>query len=277
MSGLVSVVIPNYNYGRYLKKAIQSVLDQDYPDIEIIVVDDGSTDDSISVLREFKNKIRIVETPNFGAPTARNFGVLASTGTYLAYLDSDDYWLSNKISSQVARLIESGDDLVYCQIQIIDEGNETLSITAEQHEGDFISRFIDNPTSTPFPPTAVLMTRALAARVGIWDTTLKSPAEDFDYFRRCAQYTKFSVVTEALAVHLEHPGSLTTMSLKRYFLDNRLALVKLFTDNYPKLSFYARRKSWIKLHFRYSKSFLRFRQIKMFLRCFLAFISPIQY
>jgi hypothetical protein len=121
------------------------------------------------------------------------------------------------------------------------------------------------------------MTRALAARVGIWDTTLKSPAEDFDYFRRCAQYTKFSVVAEALAVHLEHPGSLTTMSLKKYFLDNRLALVKLFTDNYPKLSFYARRKSWMKLHFRFLKSFLVSRQIKMIFKCVVALVSPIQY
>ena len=277
MSDLVSVIIPNYNYGRYLIKAIQSVLDQDYPSIEIIVVDDGSTDDSISILRQFNNKIKIIETQNFGAPTARNFGVLASTGTHLAYLDADDYWLPNKISSQMARMAESGDHLVYCLIKIINEENEILSITDERYEGDFVSRYINNPTSTPFPPSAVLMTKALAARVGIWDTTLKSPAEDFDYFRRCAEYTRFSVVTKALAVHLEHPGSLTTMSLKKYFIDNRLALVKLFVDKYPKLSFYARRKSWIKLHFRFSKSFLRSRQIKMFFLCFLAFISPIQY
>ena len=85
---LVSVIIPNYNYAEYLQESIDSVLNQDYPAIEIIVVDDGSTDNSSCILESYGSKIKVVQISNSGAPTARNFGLMNAHGSYIAYLDS---------------------------------------------------------------------------------------------------------------------------------------------------------------------------------------------
>ena len=83
---LVSVIIPNYNYAEYLRESIDSVLNQDYQEIEVIVVDDGSTDESLEILRSYGSQIKVIEIANSGAPTARNFGLMIAQGGYIAYL-----------------------------------------------------------------------------------------------------------------------------------------------------------------------------------------------
>ncbi len=96
----VSVVIDNYNYGRFLPQCIQSALAQDYPQdrFEIILVDDGSTDDSLAVAARFGNRIRIIRQPNSGQPAAFNAGIAAARGGVVMFLDADDYWDRRKIS-----------------------------------------------------------------------------------------------------------------------------------------------------------------------------------
>ena len=270
---LVSVIIPNYNYAEYLQESIDSVLNQDYPAIEIIVVDDGSTDNSSCILESYGSKIKVLQISNSGAPTARNFGLMNAHGSYIAYLDSDDFWISTKITTQVKRIKETKTDLVYCQMAILETKSNFRTVSNESREGNFRHEFLRNPTKTPFPPSTVLMTRNLVARVGMWDTKFKSPAEDFDYFRRCAKFTDFSIADGVLVVHRNHAKSLTSSSLLKYYLDNRLGLIKLFADEYPDLSFLARRVSWIKLNLSYAKSFLKafnfIEGVKCILICFL--------
>jgi teichuronic acid biosynthesis glycosyltransferase TuaG len=273
---LVSVVIPNYNYAQYLHQAIDSVLNQDYEPIEVIVVDDGSTDQSREILRSYGTRIKVIEITNSGAPTARNYGLMETRGNYIAYLDSDDYWMTNKISTQIQRLLETGTELVYCEMKVLDMESHRSIISTENREGSFKNEFLRHPGRTPFPPSAVLMTRELVSRVGIWDTTFQSPAEDFDYFRRCAKYTNFSVVGEVLVVHRNHSNSLTSQSLKKYYADNCLSLVKLFADEYPRLSFFERRISWMKLNFSFAKEFLKSRDFIMALGCLLECLLPVK-
>jgi len=98
----VSVIIPTYNRGRYVTKAIDSVLAQTYKDYEIIVVDDGSTDNTRDILASYRDKIRCIYQENMGASAARNTGIRASTGEWIAFLDSDDEWLPDKLSIQMA-------------------------------------------------------------------------------------------------------------------------------------------------------------------------------
>jgi len=277
MAALVSVIIPNYNYAEFLATAIDSVLKQDYQPIEIIVVDDGSTDGSREILRSYKSRIKTVEIKNSGAPTARNFGFMKAEGSFIAYLDADDFWMPNKISSQLQRLHETNTELVYCRMVVIDSNSMSEVETTENREGRFRNEFLLNPGRTPFPPSTVLMTRDLVAKVGLWDTTFESPAEDFDYFRRCAKYTDFAVVDKALVVHRNHGKSLTSNSLKKYFVDNRLAVVKLFADEYPNLNILQRRTCWIKLNFAFCKSFLKAGHVRMSIKCLFNVITPINF
>ena len=124
---LVSVVIPNYNYGRYLGEAIESVLAQSYPRRELIVVDDGSTDESETVLRRYGQRLRWVRQPHHGVATARNRGVQESRGTLLAFLDSDDVWFPTKLERQVARwLAEPSIGFVHCGAQVIDVNGRSV-------------------------------------------------------------------------------------------------------------------------------------------------------
>ena len=272
---LVSVIIPNYNYAEFLSECIESVLNQDYEQIEVIVVDDGSTDSSREILRSYGDKIKVIEISNSGAPTARNFGLMNAKGGYIAYLDADDCWVRNKISAQIQRLHAMNTDLVYCRMTILDVATNQRTISAESREGSFKEFFINHPGQTPFPPSTVLMTRELVARAGIWDTTLKSPAEDFDYFRRCAKFTEFYLEDNTLVLHRNHSKSLTANSLSRYYADNRLALVKLFADEYSEVNFLIRRKSWIKLNYSFTKSFLKSGYFIAAGRCIFRMFLPI--
>ena len=275
MNRLVSVIIPNFNYGRYISQAINSVLAQDYKEIEIIVVDDGSTDNSVEVLSAFGSRIILVKNSNWGAPIARNFGLMCASGDLIAYLDADDYWLPTKISSQVRLLEETKVELVYCRMTVLNDTTLVTSHAYKPKSGSFKGEFLKNPTSTPFAPSAVLMTRRLVALAGIWDSSMKSPSEDFDYFRRCSKYTHFTASEEALVIHRDHPMSLTSSSLEKYFLDNQLAVRKMFSDEYPEISAYQIRVCWLKFNFSFFKSFLKVKDFNGAIRCFVSCFSPI--
>src|SRR3989441_7830895 len=125
---VVSVVIPVYNGERYLADAIQSVLDQTYQNLEVIVVDDGSRDGSAAVAKRFGEAIRYVHRANGGVCKARNTGIAVARGTYLAFLDQDDLWLPDKLAAQVAYLDSHPEvGAVYCQCQVMEVmGNAEL-------------------------------------------------------------------------------------------------------------------------------------------------------
>lgn len=109
----VSVIIPCYNAARWLREAIDSCLAQTYHDVEIIVVDDGSTDDSLTIIQSYRTQIRYESGSNHGGSHARNRGFAMSRGDYIQFLDADDYLLPEKIERQVRFLEETGADVVY--------------------------------------------------------------------------------------------------------------------------------------------------------------------
>src|SRR5262245_25838031 len=100
-SPLVSVIIPSYNSARFVSQAVRSVLEQTYSPLEIIVVNDGSTDDTVSVLDAYKGDIQIVHQANGGVSKARNRGIREAKGKFIAFLDADDQWLPSKIQKQI--------------------------------------------------------------------------------------------------------------------------------------------------------------------------------
>lgn len=140
---LVSVVIPTYNRAYLVGRAIKSVLAQTLGDFEVIVVDDGSTDNTVEVVQAFQDpQIRLLQLAgNCGASRALNVGIQAAGGEWVAFLDSDDEWLPQKLEMQVARARQAGGDnrvaVVYCQCYIYDESTTRKVLQPSvTHEGD---------------------------------------------------------------------------------------------------------------------------------------------
>ena len=123
----VSVIIPTYNREKLISRAIESVLAQVYPVYEIIVVDDGSTDATKSVLAPFNGKIKYIYQKNAGIAEARNRGIKESSGEYIAFLDSDDYWAPEKLAEQV-KVLDANPQvgIVFAPMPIVNEKGEIL-------------------------------------------------------------------------------------------------------------------------------------------------------
>ena len=271
---LVSVIITNYNYAEFISQAVESVLQQEYKNIEIIIVDDGSTDNSLEVLSKFGNSIKVIKKKNGGVSSARNLGTKYSSGEYIAFLDADDYWDPRKLAKQVCKIEDSNSDLVYCTLRIVNLGKND-SFTKEIREGDFLPIFAGNPGKTPFPPSSVLMTRSLVQKVGEWQETLFNAAEDFDFFRRCSIHTKFFCVEEALVIHREHERSLTSGSLDRYYFNNALAMISMFHDERMKMGLIKKSFSNLKFQVLFIKTFLKQKRYVNALEAFLSIFKPL--
>jgi glycosyltransferase involved in cell wall biosynthesis len=253
---LISIVITNYNYANFIGEAIRSAIDQDYFNKEIIVVDDGSTDNSIEVIGRYIDHIGLIQQKNGGVSSARNAGVAKSIGEYVAFLDADDYWMTTKISEQYESLVNSEADLSYCKMQIVKpDGSYTLS--EECRQGNFEKMFPSFPGQTPFPPSSVLVARNLITSVGDWDTELLNSAEDFDYFRRCSLKSKFVFVDNILVVHREHSKSLTSGPVGKYFKYNLSAMVKMYADSNVKVSYFAKRLGTFRFYLSLAKTYFK--------------------
>ena len=111
---LISIIIPNYNGSRYLESCINSAINQDYENFEIIIIDDGSSDKSAEILRKYESQIQVIYCQHQGAAQSRNEGIQKSSGTFIALLDNDDIWLPNKLSKQMAIMFSDSADFVYC-------------------------------------------------------------------------------------------------------------------------------------------------------------------
>lgn len=254
------MIITNFNYADFVGEAINSVINQDYPTIEIIVVDDGSTDNSHEVISEFGKNIKFISKANGGVSSARNMGMNNARGDFFAFLDADDFWTKDKIRKQVEKILESNNHLVYCKMNSVDSnGNSELS--SEKREGNFKEIFSSNPGKTPFPPSSVLITRHLALQTGFWNIELRNAAEDFDFFRRCSRFSNFSVVDENLLVHREHKNSLTAGPLGKYFRYNVLAMLLMYSDPEFKLNKVRERMYILKFYWSFVKAFVKSRKI----------------
>ncbi len=116
----VSVIIPLYNKGKYVGRALDSVFSQTFKDFEVVVVDDGSEDEGPDIVRRYKDKrLRLIQQDNAGPGVARNRGISETTGHYVAFLDADDEWLPNFLKVTLGHLNEDT-DCVLCTVGFID-------------------------------------------------------------------------------------------------------------------------------------------------------------
>lgn len=205
MTSPVSVVIPTHNYGRFIGAAIESATSQT-PPAEIVVVDDGSTDETAEVVAGFGERVRYVRQENSGVCVARNRGVAESTGDLIAFLDADDTWEPTKLEKQAAKFRDDpAVGLVHCGMREFDsKSGETIGLHLDGGE----ERVADNlllweGPGIVGPGGTVMVSREAFQAVGGFDERMKV-GEDWDFCYRVARKYKVGFVAEPLVNYRSH-------------------------------------------------------------------------
>ncbi|MFO7964141.1 MAG: glycosyltransferase [Desulfobacterales bacterium] len=179
---VVSVVIPTYNRSSMVAEAVTSVLDQDFQDFELIVIDDGSSDDTRDRLAPFKNKITYIYQENRGVSAARNRGIRTASGDLVAFLDSDDIWLPRKLTSQVA-FFDGNPEAYICQTEETWIRNGIRVNPKKRHKKPSGLIFERSLALCLVSPSAVMMRKKLLDIVGAFDEDLPA-CEDYELWLR---------------------------------------------------------------------------------------------
>jgi glycosyltransferase involved in cell wall biosynthesis len=203
--GRVSVVVPCFNGARFIREAIDSALGQTYGDVEIVVADDGSTDESAAIVASYGDRVRGLRQANAGPSAARNLALRAATGEYVALLDADDRYHPQKLERQVAVLRARPDvSAVYCGWRFVDgDGRELPERGWPRVDGDLLQRLV---LGNLFHPVAVVLRREVVDAAGGFDE--RCPVnEDWNLFLRASrQGARWASVDEALCDYRIHPG-----------------------------------------------------------------------
>ena len=228
---LVSVVTASYNMGKYVGLAVESVLAQDYPAIEIIVVDDGSTDDTSVVLSKYceDSRVKLIRQENAGQTVAKNRGVQAAQGEYIAFCDADNLWLPNKLSCQIKFFNDqNGIAVVYGDISLIDaDGNPLPTTQAKRYSGKITGRLlVDNFVTF----NTALVSRSVLEAVGWFDESLRMGI-DYDLWLRISVNHSFHYLAEPLVLYRIWGGQMSNRQEERF--KNCFKLLDNFLKKYP--------------------------------------------
>lgn len=209
---VVSVIMPVFNTSDYLAQAIESVLSQTLADFELVIVDDGSTDDSMAIAARYvrtDRRVRVIRNPNKGLSRARNQGVEAARGDFMAALDSDDVALPDRLSLQVAFLVRHPECVVLGgQVDLVDpEGSPIAPMSVCLHHDDIMTQLLQGRGSAIVQPSAMFRRSAVLAAGG-YDERLDT-AEDLDLYLRLAERGVLANLPHTLLRMRRHPDSLT--------------------------------------------------------------------
>ena len=251
----VSVVVPTYNRAELLKATVRSILDQTLPPFEIIVVDDGSTDNTADVCAEFPPPVRYIRQDNRGVAAARNTALRAARGDWIAFCDSDDLWMPHKLELQLSALDVTGVSWSITDFLIIGPEGEIetrqtngfqvafpvfpeMGRTPEEH----FARWLDGRgvqglglkayTGDAFGmlflgnvviPSTALIARDLVTRVGFFDETLRV-AEDTEYFHRVAAMSRVTILMKPLSLYRVGHASLVAQKSEQLIVNAILSV-----------------------------------------------------
>jgi glycosyltransferase involved in cell wall biosynthesis len=222
----VSVIIPTYNRARKLLRAISSVLYQTFTDSEVIVVDDGSDDGTAECLKPVMGHIEYIRHPdNRGVSAARNRGIKASRYPFIAFLDSDDYWLSEKLSTQMA-FFKQNPEAVACQTEEIWIRKGSRVNPGKRHLKPSGEIFVPSLKLCLVSPSAVVLKRSLLDEVGLFDEDLPA-CEDYDLWLRISCRYPIHLIPRHLVVKEGGYPDQLSANLKGLDLFRIKALVKL--------------------------------------------------
>lgn len=210
MGKKVSVIIPTYNRACTIKKAIESVLNQTYKNIEIIVVDDNSNDDTNYVIKKYLEKYKFIRyikhEYNKGGSAARNTGAANSSGDILAFLDSDDEWISNKLEEDLKCIVDDDFDMVYCDMYAINsKTGEKEAIIKKSYDDiyyELLKRNIIGGTSL------ITIKKQVFNQVGGFNEGLPS-CQDWEFYIKVARKYKIKKINKCLLNYYIHSDSIS--------------------------------------------------------------------
>lgn len=230
---LISVIMPCYNAAAYLQEAVASVFKQSFKDIELIVIDDGSTDQSLQLLSALQSQhpqLTVLQQSNTGPYPARNRGLEAARGQYIAFLDADDYWADDCLEKLYTELRSSGADLSYCGWQNIMEAgdNSPPYVPPAYEKEDMFQHFLKG---CPWPIHAALVKRTLIEQAGGFSTRCFS-SMDYDFWLRLAAISQRIIrVPEVLAFYRWHDQGQISATKWRQVLDARSVRQEFIATN----------------------------------------------
>src|SRR5262249_49927925 len=209
----VSVIIPTFNCARFLRQAINSALSQTYTDHEIIVVDDGSTDETGDLIAQYGSKVVYLYQSNGGVSSARNLALSKSSGELIAYLDADDMWYPQKLEKQVAFLDAHKEcGLVHSEVSVINEDNEVIHTRFNQETRRTVPQGycpLELLKRSHVQTLTVVERRMCIDRVGFFDETLPTAEDYMHWILIVLEGLAIGYLPEPLGMYRRRKGSLT--------------------------------------------------------------------
>jgi glycosyltransferase involved in cell wall biosynthesis len=273
----VDVIIPAFNAATYLPAALESVGSQTFEDWQIVLVDDGSTDDTAAVvapfLDRFGTKLKYIKQANRGLPAARNAAILASTSRYIALLDADDIWLPCRLADSIGILAARPNaGLAYALITYIDAAGkamETFHGNSAPFEGRVASRIYMRKIELPCP--TITIRRSCIDEVGLFDETMRS-TEDRDLWLRIALRHEVAFVPKVLAYYRISPNSMSANSQR--MLEAQLQFIRKHYGS-EGCGIFPRQRAWARAYKQRAEAFerqhMRWAALKSALQAFMIY------
>ncbi|WP_422107350.1 glycosyltransferase [Winogradskyella sp.] len=221
----VSIIIPVYNGSNFLREAIDSALAQTYSNIEVIVINDGSKDNTEEIALSYGNKIRYFTKPNGGVSTALNLGISEMKGDYFSWLSHDDLYLENKVKSQIqfiSKLENKECSIVYGNWHYIDQnGNKLKEVNLSEDKNNLLLSLL---ISAPLHGCTVLIPKKCFEIEGLFKTKLKN-TQDVDLFYRFAQKFDFHLLQNNMVAGRIHGNQTTHTTNKRHIQESNQFLI----------------------------------------------------
>ena len=257
----VSVIIPAYNKSNYTIRTVESVLNQDYTNIEIIVVDDGSTDDTKIRLDKYKDKIFYYYKENQGASEARNLGIKKASGDYLAFIDCDDIFYKTKISKSVEELEKNNEyGFIYTNVDQIDENDIIVGAFDEIDQYAFSGWIFKCLIKQNFICNSTLVVRKSCVNViGFFDKKIFGPA-DWDFLLRLSLKFRGLYISEKLTGY--RITEQTSMKILNIIVEEYLYVIKKNILLYPELDKKIKKESFFNAYYMHAKNFAAINDFK---------------
>ncbi len=223
----VSVIMPCFNGEAFLAAAVDSVLGQTYPDFELIVVDDGSTDGSAAILARYGDRVRVIRQANRVFSAARNVGVEAARGGFIAFLDSDDYWEPQFLEAMVQGMADPRTAIAYCGWQNVGVGEGKPFIPPDYEGADKMHHLLR--FASLWPIHGILIRRSLMP-AGVPFNPAYPACEDYDLWLRIASFHRIQLVPRVLAYYRKHGDANATSDQARVARFNLLVKQRFLAD-----------------------------------------------